>query len=475
MLSTKHKKASISLLATMLCFLVITGGLCGDVPQPLVAPTILEYDHVWASDSSSIMTTKRDGTVFRIDKDAHELFEFHVDDRMTFVQFAPSASMDGRILYSGILPMPSTFRRPPWQLFIRDTYYGFIRTANLEGNDERELRRIVGGDFDHPTWSPDGTQIAFTQQRRGATGYQFAVMNADGSDMRVYDEVIDPDALVWSPDGSHVAVVEQLRAKQVRNDDKFHYKETIDSDRLSVVRLSDGFTRRLDQFEFSDVVRYNLMDDGSVSYSDSIDYEPWGNEVIRDKLEWSAKNDRIYYLMNRYATRRSIGTGGTYGGEVVRSTIYSINTDGTDRRIEFESGKDADITSFDLSPDDEKILFILEPNSTEYFRHSGQDSVHVMNLNNTVIRRLVGDFAWHERAVWSPDGSKIAFSAEFEVDGGYVGTEKVYAHGGLFVMNSDGTNARLLVRWDHERNISLNEESWRIDPNESILVGVDYE
>ncbi|HEX8220090.1 MAG TPA: hypothetical protein VF914_12885 [Chloroflexia bacterium] len=59
----------------------------------------------------------------------------------------------------------------------------------------------------YPTWSPDGTRIAF-MSKRGGGNWQIHVMNADGSDKRM---VTDGKGLaklpVWSPDGASIAYV----------------------------------------------------------------------------------------------------------------------------------------------------------------------------------------------------------------------------------------------------------------------------
>jgi hypothetical protein len=57
------------------------------------------------------------------------------------------------------------------------------------------LTRNFAFDAD-PSWSPDGTRIAFTSQRNGAN--QVFVMNADGSDQRL---LLDGDSAFadWQP------------------------------------------------------------------------------------------------------------------------------------------------------------------------------------------------------------------------------------------------------------------------------------
>ncbi len=59
-----------------------------------------------------------------------------------------------------------------------------------------------------PTWSPDGSEIAF-RRRRGRYS-QICVINADGSGQRRLTRDKDNYAPAWSPDGSRIAFVREL-------------------------------------------------------------------------------------------------------------------------------------------------------------------------------------------------------------------------------------------------------------------------
>jgi Tol biopolymer transport system component len=93
-------------------------------------------------------------------------------------------------------------------LFDRGTDQGFdIFVMAADGSAVRQLTH-TGQDY-NPSWSPDGTMIAFTRQE-GAMESDIFTMAADGTDIRrLTDEGkgrtnLDP---IWGPDGTMIAFV----------------------------------------------------------------------------------------------------------------------------------------------------------------------------------------------------------------------------------------------------------------------------
>jgi dipeptidyl aminopeptidase/acylaminoacyl peptidase len=74
-----------------------------------------------------------------------------------------------------------------------------VWSVNADGTDFTRLTRSPWPEFD-PTWSPDGTQIAFRSEPHG--DQEIWLMNADGSDPRRLTRGLSP---TWSPDGSKIA------------------------------------------------------------------------------------------------------------------------------------------------------------------------------------------------------------------------------------------------------------------------------
>jgi len=83
-----------------------------------------------------------------------------------------------------------------------------------------------------------------------------------------------------------------------------------------------------------------------------------------------------------------------------------------------------------FAPDGAQIAFrhgddLIEP--------SGDEEVYVMDADGTNVRRLTDSPGLDEGPVWSPDGTKIAFSSDRD------GQQEIY------VMNADGSDPRRLT------------------------------
>jgi Tol biopolymer transport system component len=85
-----------------------------------------------------------------------------------------------------------------------------ILIADVRGNGQPSVirKKTIHVAFLFPTWSPDGSQIAFLEGDERAVRSRLMVMNADGSDARSLladARIFAQGAPVWSPDGSTIA------------------------------------------------------------------------------------------------------------------------------------------------------------------------------------------------------------------------------------------------------------------------------
>ncbi len=112
---------------------------------------------------------------------------------------------------------------------------------NADGSSQIKLTNNSAHD-EHPSWSPDGSKIAFTSKRDG--NYEVYVMNADGSGQTRlttnpntgFAGNIGNYRPSWSPDGSKITFES---ARHVINEDGNHEIYVMDADGSNQIRLTN--------------------------------------------------------------------------------------------------------------------------------------------------------------------------------------------------------------------------------------------
>jgi Tol biopolymer transport system component len=208
-----------------------------------------------------------------------------------------------------------------------------IYVMNSDGSNQTNLTNNSIGDGD-PCWSPDGSKIAFYSDREGFPYLRIYVMNSDGSNQtKLTNNPADDMGPSWSPDGSKMAFFS--------NRDGNYEIYVMNSDGTNQVNLTN-----------------NPFDD--------------------EEPSWSPDGSKIAFTSNR--------DGGW--------KILVMNSDGSNQTNLSNNGVGGDDPCW--SPDGSKIAFTSEGDGLPYLH------IYVMNSDGTNQTYLTNNPANDYAPSWSP-------------------------------------------------------------------------
>ena len=256
-----------------------------------------------------------------------------------------------------------------------------IFVVNEDGTGQQRLT-LNGVNDMYPTWSPDGSEIAFAGGRGGALN--IFRMKPDGTRVVPITNSarwasFDPD---WSPDAQKI-VFNSNRSGVGRNE-------------IWVMGADGSNPQRL-------TTNVELTADSSGPVYSS-DREP----------EWSPDGTKIAFSSNRDG--------------IANYEIYVMNADGSNPvRLTNSAQDDGDPT---WSPDGTRIAFSSR-------RDGGRPEIYVMNADGGGQTNLTNTASSNEgQPSWSQDGASIAY---LRIDSGF---GSVFT---LYQMGADGSNPALIV------------------------------
>ncbi len=233
--------------------------------------------------------------------------------------------------------------RGPWHIETMAASGGAVRDLTPAGNNFADL-----------AWSPDGTQIAFSEFHRAISTIH--VMDANGSNQRQLVSCEPPGCVsasspTWSPDGSTIAYVRAPGSFGTATDAIL----TVDV-RTGAIRFLAGLPR--------------------LNYAMDLAWSPDG---------------------------RSIAFAASPQGPGKVFSIYVVGADGTGLH-RLTGGDGSQNVDPRWSPDGSRIVFVRDPD------------LYVMSADGSGARQLLScrpacDSAYEP--AWSPDGHLIAFSEQF--------------------------------------------------------------
>ncbi len=296
-------------------------------------------------------------------------------------------------------------------------------------------RYLSWEDVSSPLLSPDGTQIVY--QRRfidpmsDSWDSDLWIMSADGSKNRF---LVDGSSPSWSPDGTRLAYTAPGEPQGTQIFVRWMDAEGATS---QITRLAEGSPSDIRWAPDGESIAFQMLVPEELGARWRIDMPS-----RPDGADWTA-SPRIIERLNY----RRDGSGWTPLG--YRHVFVVPATGGAPRQV---TSGDWHHGSFRWMPAGRSIVF--QSLRVEDAEHVWRESeIYSVDVETGAVEQLTDRRGPDGSPVPSPDGSLIAYT-------GYDWSTDTYVEAGLYVMNADGSNPRLLAS---EKGRSPGDLTWAPD------------
>jgi dipeptidyl aminopeptidase/acylaminoacyl peptidase len=274
-----------------------------------------------------------------------------------------------------------------------------------------------------PSLSPDGRQIVYTRRWIDKLNDKWEnslwIMNADGSRQRV---LLNGSDARWSPDGTRIAYV---ATGEPRGSQIFVKWMDVDGPATQITRLTESP---------SDLTW--LPDGKSIVFRMNVPERNRGTWRVENQVNAMRPRSATWTASPRIVEKLNYRRDRTGFTNDVVSQLFVVTADGgTPRQI---TDDDYGVASIDLTPDGRTVLFASGPRTEDGEYQWRESDIYAADLATGGIRQLTTRKGPDGNPAVSPDGKLVAYT-------GYDWTDDTWVDSRMYIMNIDGSNARVLT------------------------------